>query len=524
MPAKKNRTDRAAASPELLGAIHIGASSVSMLIAERSAKRIKVVDFLEKPATLGSDIFSCGAISHDTTESVVEIIHVYQKAFEEVGIGKDEITRAAVTNIVTEAENHERFINRIRVACELKVSPIDDGEMTRLIYLKTRRRLKDIPAMRRDSTLLVHVGPGNTRVLLFKKGSITRYTSYRMGTHRTREAVEEANAESDALRRVIREHISGNLSQMSYDYSDEKISGLVVIGSELQSIGPKLISSGTSCTVKKLNGMAAECARLSDVALVKHYQLDYQTAEALLPALEINLAIAQSFRLQRLHIPSSGYEQGLLADLLISKETTGSLAKEVLRSAQILAKRYQSDPSHGNHVRKLSEFFFEQLMDLHQLGEHDLLLLQVAAILHEVGTYVSPQAHHKHSEYLILNSEIFGLDREDVNLVALIARYHRHSGPNIRHSRYSSLSTTDRIRVCKLSALLRVADALERTHAQRVSDIRIRISKGRMLVRLPGLGDASVERLAMKSKGDLFEQIFGLAVVIEDKQGGINTD
>ena len=417
MPSSPKSSDAVPAEPELLTAIHIGASTVSMLIAEKQRKGLKVVDFLEKPAALGSDIFSEGEISHDTTESVVEIIGGYMQAISELGISTDSITRAAVTNIVTEANNHERFINRIRVACGLRVSPIDDGEMTRLIYLKTRRRLKDIPAMRGESTLLVHVGPGNTRALLFKKGSITRYTSYRLGTHRTREAVDATHAEGSTLQRVIREHITSHLSQLRYDYTDEKISSLVVIGNELQSIAPALIKSGTSCTAKKLSELTKEAAALSDVGLVKRFQLDYQTAEALLPALEINLAIAQTFKLQRLHIPSSGYEQGLLMDLLVSRELTGKLAIEVLRSAKILAKRYQSDPSHGNHVRKLCELFFEELKGLHQLGNHDLLLLQVSAILHEVGTYVSPRAHHKHSEYLILNSEIFGLDRHDVTLI-----------------------------------------------------------------------------------------------------------
>lgn len=522
MSIARKKAHSIATPPELLTAIHIGASSVSMLIAEGQRQSFKVIDFLEKPAPVGSDIFSRGVITHKTTEAVVDIIHGYQRAIRELGIDADNISRAAATNIVIEATNHERFINRIRMACGLRVNPIDDGEMTRLIYLKTRRRLRDIPAMRGESTLLVHVGPGNTRALLFKKGSISRYTSYRLGTHRTREAVDAANAEGSTLQRVIREHISSNLSQLRYDYSDEKIGAMVVIGNELQSIGPSIIKSGTSCTMKKLSMLTNEAAVLSDVALVKRFQLDYQTAEALLPALEINLAIAQIFKLRRIHIPSSEYEQGLLLDLLVSRELTGKLAIEVLRSAKILASRYQSDPSHGNHVRKLCEFFFEQLQDLHKLDPHDLLLLQVAAILHEVGTYVSPKAHHKHSEYLILNSEIFGLDRHDVTIIALIARYHRHFGPSLKHSRYASLDTDDRIRVCKLSALLRVADALERTHAQRVSQIKLNINNGRLHIRLPGLTDASVERIAMKTKGDLFEQIFGLAIVIQDDQGSIN--
>jgi exopolyphosphatase/guanosine-5'-triphosphate,3'-diphosphate pyrophosphatase len=440
----------------------------------------------------------------------------YQKSLAELGIDAHGITRAAATNILSEAKNHEAFMTRIRVACGLRVGTIDDGEMTRLIYLKTRRRLSHMPAMRKDTTLVVHVGPGNTRALLFHNGLITRYTSYRLGTHRTREAVEGSHAEGPALLRVIREHAFGNLAQIRFDYSDVTIDGLVIIGSEVQSVAGALIKSGTSCTLARLRQFTAETAGVSDVGLVKRFHLDYQTAGALLPALEIHLAIAETLKLREVHIPASEYEQGLLHDLLVSRDLTGAFAEEVLRSARILAERYQSDPGHGEHVRNLCVKFFADLADLHQLTPHDSLLLQVAAILHEVGTYVSPRAHHKHSEYLILNSEVFGLDRLDVTIVALVARYHRHSGPVPDHPSYAALGTEDRIRVCKLAALLRVADALERTHAQRVSQIEVRRESGKLRLRLPGLADAAVERLAMASKADLFEQVFGLSVVIDE--------
>jgi exopolyphosphatase/guanosine-5'-triphosphate,3'-diphosphate pyrophosphatase len=104
----------------------------------------------------------------------------------------------------------------------------------------------------------------------------------------------------------------------------------------------------------------------------------------------------------------------------------------------------------------------------------------------------------------------------DVTIVAQVARYHRHAMPTLDHAGYASLSTDDRIRVSKLAALLRVADALERTHAQRVAQIEIRREGGKLHLRLPGLSDAAVERLAMASKADLFEQVFGLSVVIDE--------
>ncbi len=517
MPKIRKAKHRRPAAESVATAIHIGASSVSMMVAERSVDGgLTPIDFLEQPAPVARDIFRLGSVSLATTERVVSIIKGYQKSLAELGLDPYQVTRAAASNILSEASNHEAFMNRIRIACGLKVGTIDDGEMTRLIYLKTRRRLQHLPAMRHHNTLVVHVGPGNTRALLFENGRITRYTSYRMGTHRTREAVEGTHAEGPTLLRVIREHACGNLAQIRFDYSDVTLNGLILIGYEVQSVAAALGKSRTACPLKKLRQFTADAAHMSDVELVKHFHLDYQTAEALLPALEINLAIAETLKLEAVHIPSSEYEHGLLHDLLVSRELTGAFTDDVLRSARILAERYQSDSGHGEHVSHLCAKFFDELADLHQLTRHDALLLQVAAILHEVGTYVSPRAHHKHSEYIILNSEVFGLDRMDVTLVALVARYHRHSGPLLTHPSYASLNTDDRIRVSKLAALLRVADALERTHAQRVSQLEIRREAGKLRLRLPGLADAAVERLALTSKADLFEQVFGLSVVIDE--------
>jgi exopolyphosphatase/guanosine-5'-triphosphate,3'-diphosphate pyrophosphatase len=517
MPRTRKPLKKSTSPITLLSALHIGASSVSMIVAERNPDGSLVpVDFLEQPAPIARDIFRLGHVSQVTTERVVAIIKGYQKSLAELGLDPHNVTRAATTNILTESSNHETFMNRIRIACGLRVATIDDGEMTRLIYLKTRRRLYELPALRKNTTLVVHVGPGNTRALLFQNGLITRYTSYRMGTHRTREAVGGSHAEGPAMLRVIREHVSGNLAQIRFDFSDVTIDGMILIGDEIQSVAAQLTHHTPFLPVRDLRQFTTDASMLSEVESVKRFQLDYQTAEALVPALKINLAIAESLKLSEIHIPTTEYEQGLLHDLLLSCDLTGNFAEEVIRSASILAERYQSDPSHGAHVRALCARFFEDLRDLHQLTQHDGLLLQVAAILHEVGTYISPRAHHKHSEYLILNSEIFGLDRLDVTLVALIARYHRHSVPRPEHPSYGALNTEDRIRVCKLAAILRVADALERTHAQRVSQIEIRRDASKLRLRLPSITDAAVERLAMASKADLFEQVYGLSVVIDE--------
>ena len=498
-------------------ALHVGASSVSLLVADVDAVGlVHPIDFLVQPCPLARDIFRRGEISQATTERVVEIIRGFQEALAELGLDPLALTRCAATNILTESGNYDAFINRLRIACGLDIRPLDDGEMTRLIYLKTRRRLHDTPTMRKKNTLVVHIGPGNTRALLFEKGAISRYTSYRLGTHRTREAVEASNAEGPALLRVIREHASGNLAQLRHDYHDVEIEEIVAIGAELQLVARFAAGPGQPLTTKALRKLANAAAGMSDLELVRKFQLDYQTADALLPALETNLAIAESLRLPHLLVPASDYEQGLLQDLLVSRQLSDALEQEVIRSARILADRYQSDSHHGEHVAGLCGQIFDSIADLHQLGPHDALLLKVAAILHEVGSFVSPRAHHKHSEYIILNSEIFGLDRHDVTIIALVARYHRHAAPSLAHPAYHELPPADRIRVSMLAGILRVADALERTHDQRVGTVSVAREPGRLRLRLHGIADAAVERLAMQAKGDVFEQVFGLGIVLEE--------
>lgn len=501
----------------LATAIHVGASSVSMLIAEATDQdSYQALDFLEQPAPLARDIFRDGVISSSTTERIVEILNGFLSAAVEAGVPLPLEPRAVATNILVEASNHDFFLNRIRIACGLTINPIDDGEMTRLIYLKTRRRLIDTPAMKRSTTLVLHVGPGNTRALLFENGAITRYTSYRLGTHRTREAIEGSHAAGTALQRMIRENTSANLAQLQFDYHDVQLKALVVLGYEIQQVSSFLAGSDGACPTKALHKLSEQAANMSDLKLVQHFKIDYQTAEALVPALETNLAVAESLGMKKLHIPHSDYEQGLLQDLLISNKLVGTFDEEVLRSARILASRYQSDPRHGEHVARISLHLFSQLHELHGMTQHDAILLHVASILHEVGTFISPRAHHKHSEYIILNSEIFGLDRRDVSIIALVSRYHRHSGPQLSQQKYRELDTSDRIRVSKLAAILRVADALERTHHQRVHEIHLHQQGQRLHLSLPELSDAAVERLAMQTKGDLFKKVFGLEVVIDD--------
>jgi len=167
-------------------------------------------------------------------------------------------------------------------------------------------------------------------------------------------------------------------------------------------------------------------------------------------------------------------------------------------------------------VAQVAAGLFDEMEAEHGLGARHRLLLEVAALLHEVGGFVSSRAHHKHSYYLIANSEIFGLTRDELLTVAHIARYHRRSCPKPSHTEFVALSRETRMVVSKLAALLRVADALDRGHAQQARNFRCERREQELAVAIPGVADLSLERRAIAAKGDLFEDVYGLKVRLEE--------
>jgi exopolyphosphatase/guanosine-5'-triphosphate,3'-diphosphate pyrophosphatase len=170
-------------------------------------------------------------------------------------------------------------------------------------------------------------------------------------------------------------------------------------------------------------------------------------------------------------------------------------------------------------VAALSILLYRRLQAEHALPARYLLLLHLAALLHEVGLFVSTRSHHKHSLYLILNSDLFGMGIREKELTALLARYHRRALPSAGHPLYSTLDRERRLIVAKLAAILRVADALDRSHSQCVRHIEMRIEERQFVIFVSGVRDLTLEKMAIEQKSDLFEQVYGMRVVLRRHSG-----
>ena len=203
--------------------------------------------------------------------------------------------------------------------------------------------------------------------------------------------------------------------------------------------------------------------------------------------------------------------EGIIADYVASNRPGMLLVDEFpdlrRRTVMELARRCQFREDHGTHVARLALSIFDQTRRLHKLAAGDGELLEYAALLHDIGFYISPHRHHRHSAYLILNHAMTGFSRAEVRIIALAARHHRKVEPKRGRGLMRLLSKGDCRRVRYLAAILRIADALDRTHARLVRAVRCSVSARTVEVRIDADGDPELEIWAARRKGDLFEEL-----------------
>ena len=221
-------------------------------------------------------------------------------------------------------------------------------------------------------------------------------------------------------------------------------------------------------------------------------------------------------------VPNVSMRDGLVLQLVrsIQSGSTVLFPEQTLAAAVSLARKYQADEKHGTHTAALARLIFEATRAQHRMGDRELLLLEVASIVHDIGLFVAARGHHRHAYYLLTHSEIFGLSGPDLEIVANVARYHRRGGPQADHPAYASLPRGDRVTVNRLSGILRVADALDKGHAQRIQSPRITVSGDELRIEVEGIEDLALERLALDQKSALFEEVFGLKPALLEAGAG----
>ena len=251
---------------------------------------------------------------------------------------------------------------------------------------------------------------------------------------------------------------------------------------------------------------------------MRKFKLRPDRADVILPASIVLHMIAQEARIEEVKIPGVGLKDGLLLDLArsLSRETRLSPREQIWTSAVRLGEKYQFDAEHANLVSYLAGSLFDQTLSLHNLDLENKLLLEVAALLHDIGHFISTVDHDKHAYYIMRASPLIGLTDIQTSIVANLMRYHRKAMPNVQDENFRILSPKDRLTVTKLSALLRLADAMDVSHTMRVNQVKLSQVKNKWRLKISGDGGLSLELWALEKRRSLFQEVFGMKLEIEN--------
>ncbi len=503
--------------------IEIGTTAIRMAIAEGTVQgKVRTLESLTIPVAIGNDTYLTGQISRTTIEQCVNVLRGYQEKLREYRLSDLENIRVVATSAVREADNTLAFIDRMYIATGWEVDVLDVAEVHRIIYQSIQSKRENITGFGQDRWVIAEVGGGNTEYLQMQHGEIELSNAVRLGSLRLRSVLKKYHTPEAQWPRMLRSHAQRALAETRLLHG-EVPTKLLSLGGEMRFFAS--IARPESDPEKAIRIRLIELEQFTDHILEQNvdevsrkYHLPLPDAETLGPALVANTELARTLKVDHLYVLSASLRDGLLREMIDRDVWSDELVNQIVRSATDVGRKFQFDEAHAQHVVRLAKLLFNQLEQLHGLDRRYELLLVLSALLHEIGLYIGTSSFHKHSMYLISNSELFGLSRKQLTFIGLVARYHRRASPKASHSGFTNLKRKDRIAVVKLAALLRIALALDSSRSQRIHDFECFIERQQLVITIPELTDLSMEQLAIQQNGGLFQDTFGMKILLRGTQ------
>lgn len=503
----------------VIAAIDIGTNAIRMAIAQiLEDGEIQVLERLQQPVRLGQDTFRRGRLRAETMRTAVAVLRGFSKTIQTYNA---QTIRAVATSSVREATNGDTFIDRVWMATGIEVTVISVAEESRMTIAAVYQSARDILTTRKKA-LVTQIGGGTTVINLLNEGKVKTCQTLPIGTIRQQEILAISSDPPAQAAALLQHQVRSAMAVSGIMMPLKNIQTLLAIGQDMRwaarQVG-KENKTGTSWSIsrKDFENLVTHCRGLEPGKLAKKYGLSFIDAETLNAALLIHQVLLGATRVRKIIVPNASMLDGLLLELSAgaSGEYDASAYQQPIRSALAIAEKFHVDTQHAQHVRDFALSLFDHFQQEHRLPARCRLLLEIAALLHEIGTYVSSRSHHKHTLYLISQSEVFGLTQDELMVVANVARYHRRSRPKPSHVEYMTLDGNRRMLVNKLAALLRIADALDTSRAQQIESADLIVQEEFLVIRASTGSDLRLETMALLEKADLFLDIYGLDVRIE---------
>lgn len=501
-----------------VAAIDVGTNSIHMIIVELQRRGFRVIDKEKEMVQLGRDSLEGRPLTEAAINRGVEALK--KMAVVAARWQVNEVV-AVATSAIREAPNGAVFVEAAQRAAGIEIRVISGEEEADYIYRAVRTSVD----FQGGTAVVIDIGGGSVELILGTHQEVFLTATEPLGSLRVsqRFGLEDAVTprEIAACRKYVRRRLKKPLAKtvaLGFDFS-VGTSGTITTLAEMASAHGDSVASGLSWLSRnRLRDLIDHLTPLSSADRARRFDIDERRARTILGGAVVLEEIMRGLDLAQIRACDAALREGIIETLRDRDrtETDPPKAGSVRRSSVMaLAERSNVERAHATHVAHLAMRIFDQTAELHRLNMGERELLEYAALLHEVGMHVSYQAHQRHSYYLISHAGLRGFTGDQVALVANIARYYRKAPPSEEDENFARLSAAQKETVRCLTAILRVADALDRGRQRAVRDIHIDTTAKRVRFRVRLRDDGEVELAAAARRARYFGKVFQRHVEFE---------
>lgn len=501
-----------------LAVIDIGTNSIHMLIVRIDGElRPHVLDRAKEMVRLGEGTFETGRIDEATQARALRTLKGFARLAEKRGVEK---VLAVATSAVREAENGGAFLQEVYSETGIHPRIITGAEEARLVF----KAVQSAMPLDERSVLVVDLGGGSAEIACGNSRAMQWAASLKAGVQRLQPLALDDGEATTATRKRLLDALDRELRPIAARANGAGVracyitSGSASAALKLARARGLVQEPDEALSRKALEQLDEELLSLSAAKRRGLPGLDPARADSIVGAVAFFRALAEQADVETLTVSDRGLREGVLQDYLelngpeLQWELTEPNARR--RAVLRLGERFGYDAPHAHHVAHLAVTLFDATRQLHRGDERARELLEYGALLHDVGYVVSEKGHHKHSEYLILHGLTGGFTEEETRIIAAIARYHRKSAPKEGHENWSRLGDSSRALLDSAESLLRLADALDRSHTRAVSALAARVEGKKLVLDLDVTGPIELELWAAHHKSDWMKRVLRLDVDI----------
>lgn len=503
-----------------MAVMEIGAQDVIMKVYEIAPRKgMQVIDSLRRMVPVGKDTYSEGRISTQVLEQICNAFTHFKQTLAEYGITE---YYALANSAVREAKNCAMVVDQIEVRTGIRVRVLSNSEQR---YV----RIKGVIARENDfklpekGTAMVDIGAGSLQISIYEKKALATTQNIRLGMAKIGEMFSAFSWEYPVVELVLKEMIDNDVQTFEKMFlKDHTIRSLILVGDTLISQIRKVLehTGDPGITAEDIRKLYSQIRGKSTSEISQMLDMPFEYAAMVLPVMILAQTLLDASQAERIWIPQSDLCDGYAIDYMEKHKLgriTYNFEEDIIAFAKTICKRYKGNQAHAEYLEQMAGKFFDLLQKYHGLGERERLLLRLAAILHDCGKFISMSAPGECAYQIIMSTEILGISHMEREMVASIVRYNTMELPNFREFD-GKLGNDEYLIVMKLAAILRVCNALDRSHRQKFADMKLTIKDSNIVITTAYPDNITLEKKTLQDKQDFFEEVYGLGFEIKQKK------